>query len=212
MIDQDLLTSLQYATIEPPDGGAAWPSGLWSRDEVLSYLNQRQDKLLKLSLIHVKTSPAIPVLALQRVIDLPIDWAATVSVVWTGDDGQIRELQRTDTFGLDHADATLGRIATASLPLVYMDFDNETLKVEISPGPTGAGNLSVLYVPVGTVLTGNGVSLTVPDELESSVKYGVLADMLGKDGRGRDQARAEYGAQRFQFGVDVARIILEGWA
>ena len=36
MIDQDLLTALQYALIEPPDGGASWLSGLWTRDESVS--------------------------------------------------------------------------------------------------------------------------------------------------------------------------------
>lgn len=212
MIDQSLLTAIQYAVVEPPDGGAAWPSGLWNRDEVLSYLNQRQDRLLKQSLIHVKTSPAIAVPALARVLALPADWLRTVSVVWTGNDGQIRELQRVDLFEVDHADTDLSRTATASLPLYYMEYDPANLEVEIGPAPTGVGSLSVLYVPVGTELTGNGVSILVPDELETSLKYGTLADMLGKDGRGKDPTRAAYGEERFQMGIEAAKLILEGWA
>lgn len=211
MIDQTLLTGIQYAVIEPPDGGASWPSGLWSRDEVLSYLNQRQDRLLKQSLIYVKTSPDIAVLAFDRVLPLPADWLRTVSVVWFGDDGVIRELQRVDSFAVDHADAALARIETG-LPFYYMEFDSATLTVEIGPAPVVNGHLSILYVPVGSELTGNGVSLLVPDELETAVKYGTLADMLGKDGRGKDALRAQYCEERYTMAVEAARLILEGWA
>jgi hypothetical protein len=213
MIDQDLLTGIQYAVIEPPDGGASWPSGLWSRDEVLSYLNQRQDRLLKETLIYVKTSADLAVANLTRLIALPTDWMRTVSVVWTGTDGQVRELQRVDSFQVDHADSTLGRTATGMLPLYYMEYDTETLIIEIGPTPSGVqGTLSVLYVPVGVDLTGNGVSLLVPDELETAVKYGALADMLGKDGRGKDAVRSQYCEERYTMAVEAARLILEGWA
>jgi hypothetical protein len=205
MIDQTLLTGIQYAVIEPPDGGASWPSGLWSRDEVLSYLNQRQDRLLRESLIHVKTSTNLAVTS--RLVTLPTDWMRTVSVVWFGNDGQIRELQRADTFAVDHAEVALARNATASLPMYYMEYDSENLTVEIGPLPTGLGHLVILYVP-----TGNGVSLLVPDELETGLKYGVLADMLGKDGRGKDALRSSYGEERYAMAVEAARLILEGWA
>jgi hypothetical protein len=211
MTDQTLLTALQYAVIEPPDGGAAWPSGLWSRDEVLSYLNQRQDRLLRESLIHVKTSANLPILTGARVVTLPTDWMRTVTVVWLGDNGMIRELQRADTFQVDHADAALSRTSTG-VPLYYMEYDSANLTVEIGPAPLVDGNLSVLYVPVGTELTGNGVSLLVPDELETAVKYGSLADMLGKDGRGKDATRAAYCEERYHMAVEAARLILEGWS
>lgn len=212
LIDQDLLSAIQTVVIEPVDGGAGWPSGLWSREEVLGALNQRQDRLLKLTLLHVKTAdPVLIVAALQRVIDLPTDWLRTVTLVWTGNDGQIRELQRSDLFEVDHADLAFRRTAEG-LPLWYTEYDPATLQVEIGPAPSVAGTLSLLYVPTGTDLTGNGVGLTVPDELSDALKYGTLADMLMKDGRGQDLARAHYGEERFQFTVELTRLLLDGFA
>jgi hypothetical protein len=136
-----------------------------------------------------------------------------VSVVWIGNNGSIRELQRVDSFQIDHADTAMNRTATGLLPLYYMEYDNTNLTIEIGPTPDGVeGVLSVLYVPVGTELTGNGVSLLVPDELETAVKYGTLADMLGKDGRGKDALRSQYCEERYSMAVEAARLILEGWA
>jgi len=211
VIDQVILTALQYATIEPPDGGASWPSGLWSREEVLSYLNQRQDRLLKNSLIEVKVSnPDVAFVAGDRQKALPADWARTVSAVWVGSDGTIRELQRVDSFEADHAIADW-RISSGD-PLFYMEFDSPNLTIEIGPAPLVPGEVLLLYVPVGAALTGNGVSLTVADELETAIKYGALADMFGKDGRAQDLSRSAYCETRFHMVVEAAKLILEGWA
>lgn len=216
MIDQTLLTGIQYAVIEPPDGGASWPSGLWSRDEVLSYLNQRQDRLLKQSLIYLKTSTD-----LEEIIGstsqfpirlLPLDWLRTMSVVWTGVDGQIKELQRLDSFEADHGGTDYWRTAEATAPFGYLEYDTENLTIAVVPIPTVDGALTILYVPTGVPLTGNGVSLLVPDELETGVKYGTLADMLWKDGRGKDALRAQYCEERYNMTVEAAQLILQGWA
>lgn len=211
MRDQTLLTDVQYAVVEPPNGGASWPSGLWTRDEVLGYLNQRQDRLLKQTLIAMRevTIPVgLPQVGSSR-FDLPADWLRTISVFWFGSNGVVRELMRSDTFEADHA---LPDWLGADDPLVYMELETDHRVFQVGPAPPVTGDLLVLYTPAGTPLTGNGVSLTVADELAPAIKYGLLADLLGKDGRGQDRARAQYAEQRFQLGVDAARLILEGWA
>ena len=67
-------------------------------------------------------------------------------------------------------------------------------------------------MPVGTTLTGAGVAIDLPDEFAHVLKYGTLADQLRKDGRGQDLGRADYAQQRFDLGVEAARLILAGWA
>ena len=47
MTDQELLEEVQYTLIEPPDGGQSWPSQLWTRNESLEYLNERQDRFIR---------------------------------------------------------------------------------------------------------------------------------------------------------------------
>lgn len=210
MIDQAMLTEIQSALVEPRDGGADWPSGLWNRDEVVDALNTRQISLLKDSLCIAKvTNPNLTVVISQHRVDLPSDWVRTLCVVWRGTDGTVRELLRSDSFEADHLIPTW-EATNATYPLAYSEYDPLQLQIEIMPAPTVAGVLEVLYIPTGTELTGNGVSFTVPDELVHVVKYGTLADLLSKDGRGRDLGRAKYAEDRYTLGVDMARMILEG--
>jgi hypothetical protein len=209
-LDQTLLQQLQYALIEAPDGGQSWLSGLWTREEILSVANQRQDRLLFDTLL-ILTSTSLAVGIGDTSIALPANWLRTILLIWRGDDGVNRELQRSDAFEADHA--ILSWQTTNGLPIVYMDDDHPgSLVVRIAPGPTVTGTLTLVYAAAGTSLTGNGVSLTVPDELAHAVKYGTLAALLSKDGRGRDDARATYCQSRVDLAVQASQIILNGWS
>lgn len=210
MTDQTLLTALQYALVEAPNGGASWPSHLWTRDEVLGSVNQRQSRLLKESLLLITRLEPLTVGIGQTRVALPADLLRIVDLVWRGSDGIVRDLQRSEAFEVDHMIPTWETAQTA--PLVYMEYDALTLEVQIAPACTVEGTLEILYVPKGTEVAGNGTPLAVPDEWAHLLKYGVLADLLGKDGRGQDLARAQYAEDRFQLGIELTRILLEGWA
>lgn len=208
--DQQLLETLQYAAFEAPDLGATWPSGLWTRSEVLDYLNERQSRFLKASLIQLGIANSAPVLARQSVVALPSDWIATLSVVWYGSDGQVRELIRSDTFELDHGEVSW--TTTAATPLAYMDYATPTLQIQIGPLPAIAGTLQFLYVAQGDPLTGDGDTIaSLPDEfVDAALKYGPLADMFAKEGRGKSPQKAGYAASRYQLALDAAAIIISG--
>lgn len=209
--DQAVLQQAQFALLEPPDGGQNWPSGLWSRAEMLALANQRQNQLLGDTLLLVGIAN-LPVAIGDHLVDLPFDWLRTVDLTWRGDDGTIAELHRVDSFEADHGLPTW-ELTNRVSPLFYMDDDVPgSLQVRIGPAPTVAGKLEVLYVPIGTVLNGNGEILVVPDELAHAVKYGLLAGALSKDGRGRDVARAQYCEQRVDLAKLATGLILSGWA
>ncbi len=209
--DQVLLSEIQYAVVEPPDGGASWPSGLWRRDEVLAALNHSQDKFLKETLSLLKVTTLTGIAVGQHRVTLPTGWLRTMTVVWQGTSGLVKELQRSDAFEADHLIPTWQ--LTNGTPQIYMEDDSpSTLEVQIAPGPDETGTIELLFLPQGTELAGNGQSLFVPDEWRDGVKYGALGTMLNKDGRGRDPARAGYCDQRVQLMVTAAKLILEGWA
>lgn len=208
--DQDLGSALQQMLIEEPDGGQTWLSDLWTRDEVFHIANQRQDRLCFDTLLLVGIA-SLPVAIGQHRVVLPDDWLRTMNLVWFGNDGVIRELGRSDTYETDHAIPTW-ELTNTTYPLVYQESETPLLEIEIAPAPSVAGTLQLLYIPTGVQLTGNGELLIVPDELEHAVRYGTLADLLSKDGRGRDPARAAYCEQRFQLAIEVTQIILKGWA
>jgi hypothetical protein len=210
--DQQVLSECQAALVEPQDGGQVWTSGLWTHEEVVSLLSHRQNRLLKESLLLVKlANPSLTVNIGDHRIALPTDWVRTVSLVWRGNDGTVRELVPSDSFESDHAIPTW-ELTNAAYPLVYHEWDALNLQVEIAPAPTVAGTLELLYVPLGDTLTGNNVPLLVPDEFVPVLKYGTLADQLRKDGRGQDLARAAYCQTRFDLGVAAAELILAGWS
>lgn len=210
MIDQTLLESLQYALVEPPDGGASWPSGLWTLGEVCGYADQRQNRLLKETRLRLTTAPPIACPAGAFRFALPTDWIATVEVLYTGDEGTIRHLQRSDSFEADHAQP--GWMYNRNWPQVYMEHDPGTLQIQIAPAPRVAGILTLRYVAAAAPLTGDGIALDVPDLLAHALKYGVLADCLGKDGRAHDAARADYARQRYELAIEWTRMLLAGGA
>jgi len=209
-LDTSILSAIQYVLMEPIDGGAAFPSGLWTADEVRDRLNERQDQFLKRTglLVGIATRPLN---AGQHWFVLPSDWLSTLSAVWEGTDGVIRELIRSDSFEADHG--LTDWTHTRDTPMLYMDEDSPLLTMQIAPPPQVSGRVQLLYVPQGTTLTGAGELLTVPDEFSESVaKYGTLADLFGKDGRGKNPEKAAYCEQRFALAEQVADIILRGWA
>lgn len=207
--DQDQLTEIQLALIED----ASFSSGLWTTAEVLRYFNQRQYRFLKETRI----------IAAQAVVDLPIaglgvgtlpeDWIATLMAQWhTLGSSTYTILPATDRFELDHlsqADATSGATGT---PQGYRDGDTvDTLTVVVGPAPVANGEIEILYVSLSDLLDGTGILFNIPDDWIPYLKYGVLADMLAKEGRGQDLLRARYAERRYQEGVALAQALLQGW-
>lgn len=208
--DQAILTAIQYVLMEPPDGGATWPSGLWTRTEVLTILQEREAAFLKASGILVGTARLGPITPGQTRLALPDDWIGTVGAVWEGEDGTLRPLTRSDSFALDHGDSAWA--IARDTPLVYADYATPMLELQIGPAPDVPGWVQLRYVAQGAPLDGSGEVLTLPDPyVDAAYKYGTLADLFGKDGRGENPEKAAYCELRFRLGVDAARLILTGW-
>ena len=210
--DQTLLTRLQNTLIEPSNGGASWISGLWGTDEVLSLVNLRQDRFLFDTLAQIGIV-SIPAVIGQSIYACPPEWLRTFGVVFVSTDGTVvRELPRSNSFEADHL-LSLWEASPSSYPypLVYAEEETATASIQIIPAPTMAGTIDLLFIPTSTELNGNGELLTLPDDVVHGIGYGVLADMLNKDGRGKDPARAAYAEQRFALAAEAVKIILRGW-
>ena len=95
---------------------------------------------------------------------------------------------------------------------MWQECTTPALKFDIAPSPDDVGQLGMLYnLLEAIVLTANvNVNTTVPDEFEPYLKWGVLADMLASDGQGCDPGRAAYCEQRWQEGIELARLMLRG--
>lgn len=204
--DQQILSEIQQAMAEPVvDGGVTWTSTMWSATEVLNYLNQRQDRFLKESLILISWT-TLSVNAAQQAVSMPVDWISTERISWQGTGGStFVRLPKSDSWEADNAIPTW-RTVTATRPQLAFDSALQTLILLLAPAPTGAGTLSFYYCSIGDPLTGLGNVFTVPDEFVPYIKWGVLADMLNKPGtRVGDADRAQYCEMRFEEGVTLAK-------
>lgn len=210
MIDQELLTELQFAMLEPPDGGQTWPSEVWTRDEVIGQLNGaiwgwlRETHALVLRV-------ELPALAASLgVVALPADWLATGTLVWRDAAGVRTPLGPVDRFEGDLALPTWE--TTPGSPLGYDEFEDDTLTLKLVPIPAADGTLELIYVARPTAVQGAGGTLPVPEEFCSGIKYGTLEGMLSKVGRLTDPTRATYCRRRYDLTVMLTKILLGGWA
>ena len=210
MTDQDLLTEIQYAVLEPPDGGQSWPSEVWSRDDVLDAVNAGVRTLLRET--HCRTTWVEQVvIPLATSVGLPADWLTTAHLVWRDQASARRSpLTRTDAFEADHA--LPGWEGTAGTPVGYADLDTHTLELRLVPTPATIGFLENLYVPAPDPVNGNGQDLPVPDSTISAVKYGALAMLLMDTTRLQDPERSAYCLERQDLILFATTLLLQGGA
>lgn len=195
--------------VEPNDGGATFPSQMWTAAEVLNYLNNRQNQFLRdtgllISRAVLATTPNV----LRQ--PLPADCMFLQRIIWRSSAGVWNEVPRSDTWEADYA-LNAWPYTMEPRPKMYTDGEIPTLQIQIMPAASDAGLLYALYVALGTTLSGLGVTFTVPDECVPAVKYGTLADMLSKVGRALDRGRATAAELHYQEGVEAVRVILQGW-
>jgi hypothetical protein len=210
MTDQELLNELQFALLEPPDGGQTWPSEVWTRDEVIGNLNSNTWGWLR-DTHALMTRVDLPVLAASLgVVTLPTDWLATGTCVWRSAAGVRTPLGPVDRFEGDLALPSWE--TTPGTPIGYDEFEADTLTLQLIPRPAANGNLELLYVARTAAVNGAGITLPVPEEFLSGIKYGVLGMLLRKVGRLVDPDRAAYAEQRYELTVTLTKILLGGWA
>jgi hypothetical protein len=206
--DQQLLNEVQYASLETPNSGASWPSGLWSADEIASYLNLRQRRLLYETGCVCKRGTLITVPNELRY-PLPADWIQTRRAMWLDPGSGVHPLLRSEIWYLDYGLVSWEE-TFSKIPLVYMDDVLPTLEVQIAPASSDGGVLQLLYVAIGAALSNTGVAITVPDDLVPILKWGVLAEMFGKVGRAHDPEKAAYCEERFALGCTAATFLFWG--
>jgi len=209
MIDQDLLTELQFALLEPPDGGSSWPSEVWTREEVINTVNRAEQNLLRETYLLVSRTEIL-VAASATSIDLPTDWIATLACAWRTTGNLRTPVLPADAYEVDtdNPDWEL----QSGTPLVYLDSDSASLKIRVSPIPAAAGTLELLYVVNPTPVNGNGRSFMVSDTFISGIKYDALDKLLSKVGRLQDPERAAYCRQRRSLIQTASEILLKGFA
>lgn len=206
--DQQLLQELQCLMIEPVvDLGETWLSGLWTLEEILAAANQRQQRFLaETCLVGGWLQQAC---AAQEIQTLDEEIVFVNHVIYEdGNPGTCTPLLPLSRFSADLAvPGWTGQ--TRPSPFGYLLGQTGTTELSLVPPPVTPGLLHLFGVFLAEVLDRSGVQLAIPDEWEPYLRYGIMADMFGKQGEAYDQTRATYCEQRWQEGVEAATAVLE---
>ena len=208
--DTDLLKSCEYHLLENGNAnadGTTFLTSIWTPTKLVAWANDRQMRFLKETSLIVSRA-TVASFASQNRYALPTDCISNLRVAFENTSGTIISLTRSDTWQLDSA--LNDWETTAGTPVAWQESETPTLEFDVAPAPEDAGELTLLYVALSTLLTGAGVVLSIPDEWAPYITWGILADALASDGEGCDPPRAAYAESRFNEGIELARVTLRG--
>lgn len=195
-----LLSEIQRHLLEPTiDGGVTWT--IATQAEVEDLLNQRIARFqLETGLLETSETWSSTT---DSVFDLASNLIDITRVTW---DGVV--LERTD----EHAADTLyvGWRAVTGTPEAYVESPKPSLSIQLVPSPALAGDLVVEYTYVPTAVGAACTNMPFPTIFCWAIKWGVIADLLKREGELNDPQRALYAEGRFNEGVELAKMMVGG--
>ncbi len=203
--DRELVIAAQYNLLEPATAGGTWTgSEQFTLEDVAKAIFRRRDQLLAetactLSITNnlAATSPYFD--APTTTIDIRrLSFKGTTSGTYYEITPEGIERQRA------YANDFLLQQGT---PATYSIDSHSPLSLRIAPLLPEPGVFNMISVETGgTIDPANGVNvLGIPDNMVWILKWGMLADLLGRDGPGRDMPRAYFCERRYQLGVILAK-------
>lgn len=201
--DTDMATIIQHHLLEPATGTSWTGSEQFVYADLTGALQRRRDNLLVETGCRIShTTQALP--ATSQTADLSEDLLLLRRLAWTGASGTTWPLCPEDIS--NQRNYSPDYLFLQGIPATYSSSSTRPLRVQIAPPSNEPGTLSILGTMAGAALTGQGVSLGVPDDMSWIVKWGAMADMLGKEGRGQDLARSYFCERRYRLGLELARL------
>ncbi len=121
--------------------------------------------------------------------------------------GNWYSLWESDQWAIDAGANSLARQAPAQFPVQYSVSETPQLVLRMFPAPDQSGQIELITVDAIADFQPQTEAnlLRVPDDYAWAVKWGALADLLGRDGQARDPMRAKYCEMRYQEGVIACR-------
>jgi hypothetical protein len=201
--DRTLSTVIQYHLLEPATGSTWTGSEQFTLADVTGALTRRRDAFLIDGEVRLtRSTPALP--AGAKTIDLSEDIQAVRRMAWTSVAGVTYPLFPEDIDSQRNYSNSF--LNTQGIPVTYSSSTVAPARYVIAPPPNQPGTLDILSINSGTTLSAQGVVVGVPDDMCWIVKWGALADMLGKEGPGQDLPRSYFCERRYRMGVELSKV------
>ena len=139
------------------------------------------------------------------IVDLA-DVEVVVHYTVPGEEGERVLLTRIDTHQLDNAYPGW-QVQTSDTPFGVIEEPRRPLSARVVLEPTGSGSLNLITVEKPAEVEGCD-ALPFPAAFIPFIKWGVISDMLSKESEANDPQRAEYGENRFEEGIELAKLLL----
>lgn len=208
--DRDVIQQLQYHLLESATSQAAWNgTEMFNLSDLRYAIQRRRDQFLSDTGIVVSRSivdVASPPIGRETLVDTVID-VRRASWISASPESYYSTIWRDDERTLTAADQ--GWSVNPGIPEAYSILAPPPLTIQFSPIPISSGQVELLTVDSGAALNPASAAtvLGIPDDLTPAIKWGALADLLGKDGIARDPTRAQFCEQRYRHYVILARML-----
>jgi len=202
--DRDLMTLIEYHLLEPPTPTVWTGTEMFDLPSITQAMERRRDQFLAETgaVVTHSTEPIIPPPAGR--IQLDPDVIDVRRLAWQTPEGIYTHLWREDEARLNSYFRAWS--VNPAPPQVYSVAGTPPFRLQLAPPPSDTGQLDMLAVRAGAALDpATGVILGIPDDYAWVVKWGVLADLLGRDGPARDPLRSQYAEGRWREGCALAR-------
>lgn len=211
--DQQLVNQIQRYFQEPVNDFSV--SSTWAGTEMFTMddLQQALQRRLYQYLFDTRcvvVERELTVTAGNGRVELPDETIDIVRLTWSrvdsgGNPTSTRRLLRID-------EATAARQAprwttTPGRPSHFSLVVEPDKHIQLVPAPSDSGILKLYLVTAGSTLdVALGTEIDLPNDLAQFVRWGAMADLLGRDGQSRDPQRSSYCEQRYKEGVQLGRI------
>lgn len=201
--DTTLATVIQYHLLEPATGTTWTGSEQFTLTDLTDALTRRRDMFLVDTGARLTNSTQV-IGAGAKYVDVSEDIQIIKRLAWTSAGSVTYPLFPEDISSQRNYSNSF--LNTQDIPATYSFSTNTPSRYLIAPPPNQPGTLNILSINNGATLTAQGVAVGVPDDMTPIVKWGAMADMLGREGPGQDLTRSYFCERRYRMGVELAKI------
>jgi len=206
---QDACAAIEYSFLETPtsDFTVTW-SGTeqFSFADISSAIEKRRNQFLVETGQVVTVADLIPITSGNGRTILDDSFIDVRRVAWKSLDNTFTNLWQVDEITLNRR--LVGWNRNQATPQSFSLVTTPETIVQLGPAPVDSGNLHVLTVKAPPLIDlAAASSIGVFEDFVPAVIWGARAELLSKDGPAKDALRAAYCEQRFNEGIQLARLM-----
>lgn len=201
---RDSITSLQYSLLEPPTPIAWTGTSMYTLTDLTTALQNRRNQFLvdTNAILSTLDFPIVPPPIPRQV--LPDTVINIARAAYKDVDGNRSSLFENLEFNATAYDPDWA--ISPATPDLYSVIATPPVTIQLIPPPNDIGTLELVIVQAPNNLdpTDAGNLVNVPDNFEWVLRWGVLADLLLREGESHDPVRGQYALSRYNHGIKVA--------